>query len=84
MARYKIEYSAGAQVKNYCYGCEVRTKYGDCHGFCPAYRKYKEEVIRSNTKRKTDKYRDSLWYNEMRYNEQPKATTIELLRKKRY
>ena len=31
-------------VKCPCRDCEMRTKYGDCHGFCPSYLHYSKRV----------------------------------------
>lgn len=39
-------------VKCPCRECNMRTKYGDCHSFCPAYRNYRPKVKKVHEKEK--------------------------------
>lgn len=82
MDKCKIRYSVGSQIENACYKCKLRTKNGDCHSFCPAYKRYRKKVERSNAIYKKQMLQYNMAFNE--WDEKPKATTIEHLRKKRY
>lgn len=35
-------------VKCPCRGCEMRTKFGDCHSFCPAYMNYRPKIKKAH------------------------------------
>lgn len=84
MNKNKIEYSVSSQIKNACKGCEMRIAGGDCHIFCPAYKAFQKELEKAKKNYQDAKNKADLAYNHRHGEEQPKATNIERMRKRKY
>lgn len=67
-------------VASECYKCDMRVKYGECHEFCPSYKKFKSIRQEQNELIKKQRMKENFGYKDpFRY---PRRTEIERIDKR--
>lgn len=59
-----------------CLNCQMRTKSGDCHEFCPSYIKFKKDKAIENKRIKAERRYEEYSWNVWK-GDRPRRTIIE-------